>query len=280
MTLQTIQINGVPLENYGAVVTDMQDWLSVPQHVLPTMQLPLKPGLVPLTYGATVDVRLLTTELLIEGTSLTDARTKLSTLAQALRGELQIVTVDDPTKMCYGYLAAGLTAGSGTQPAAKVTTFGVPLLAVGLIVAPSFICYDPFWYDVTPQSLTIAAPNTAYTVPMGSERMRRTQITIAGPWAGAVAVVMKNGSGTELQRMTLTPPAGVTVATGDTVVIDNDAYTVTYTPSGGSATSALGWLGTNDTFLAFDPADSPTVTFAVGSGTATGSMQAWRTWAA
>lgn len=262
--LSTLTLNGLALEDYGLTVTDLQGWLTIPKRTFPTLVLPGYQGQRRFSQGSRTEARTLPLAWLSQPASLKAGRDLLNSTILLLSGLLEIATVDDPSKVCYGVLVS-----------ADVTTFGVAMLAPGHDVAAQLICDDPLWYDATPQAVTVSAPDTPVVLPMGSAPVRRSIIRINGPLAAGVTLIAKDATGAEFQRMTLTPPSGVSVGANDYVDVDSDAYTITYVASG-VASDARNWLGTNETFFRFDPLDTPALQYHVASGTAAGVVYLYR----
>lgn len=259
MPVTTLSINGTNLETYGLQVSKLSDWLTIPKRDLQLVPLPLYPGQRLIAANTVYEPRSLVVRCYIQPASLADRRVKLNALLQALNGAVTIATVEDTTKVLTGYFAEG-----------PVTTPFRELLSPEVFLDVKLTCPDPLWYDAAAQTLTVAAAATDYTLPIGSAKSRKVVLTINGPVAASTAVILKNGSGTELQRMTLTGA----LASGDSLVVDCDAYTITKHPSGGGSVNALSWVGNAETFLAPDPADSPKIQFSVG----TGSVSVTRAW--
>lgn len=259
MPLTTIAFNGTPVEDLGFSAAALSGWLDIAERTYDAVDLLGHPGQRVVANTARFQPRAYNLTLYLSPSSLADRRTKLDTLFAAFPGVVALTTIEDSTRQCFGYLRRATTT-----PASRPFLAGQPQVGV----ACEFVCYDPLWYDVTPQAMTLSTPGTAYTIPVGNARSRRIVITISGAATPSPTVLtLKNSGGTTLQTMTLNS----TLAGGESWVVD--CYNGTITKSGASVLSIL---GTTDTFLEIDPTTAPTLT--VSRGTATASVtRAWHT---
>jgi len=257
MSIATFTLNGIPVESLGvAVLASTSGWLDLSKRIYPTAAMPLRQGVQALSYSSMTDPRVWSLQSVVQATGFLDRRAKVNALYAALRGRIEVVSMEDPSKACYGVLTQAPTHFQG-----------IGMVTPDIDVMAEITCHDPLWYDLTPQSVTIAAPNTPYVVPVGSEAMRRAIVTIQGPCTNPV-LIMKNNAGVELQRMTFT----LTLTSAQYLVIDMDAYTATLS----DGTDEADAMGVNDTYMAFDPADNPTIEIDVASGTAIGTLTCYR----
>ncbi|MEA3247820.1 MAG: hypothetical protein U9Q74_16845 [Gemmatimonadota bacterium] len=246
MALTTFSLNGVPLENYNLTVKDpAEGWLTIPKRNFRTVPLVMRDGVKILSPASTSDPRMLRLNYEFRPSSFQDRRDKLNNLFRSLYGRQEIISVEDATKLCYGYLVSG-------EPNFATSGLAIPYLRGNL----GLLCPDPLWYDVTPQSVAINAVNTPTTLPMGyaSARMRRILLRLNGSWSSPITAILKNAAGDELQRMTI----AVSATGSEYVDIDCDAFTITKY-SGGSGTDQLNALTSTHDFLAIDPQDNPTL---------------------
>jgi hypothetical protein len=257
VALATFSINGVPIENYGLYPTPdgSKGWLDIPVRTFKTSPLVMRDGLRPLSPASMSGARAIGLSLRLVASSFQNRRDTLNSLFRALNGKLEITTVEDATKVCYGYLVSAQTLFPYAAGA------GLATLASRSDVA--LMCYDPLWYDKTPQVVAINSVNTPTTLPMGnaSARMRRIQVQHNGVFTSPVTAILKNAAGDELQRMALS----VAATSAEYVTADCDAFTITKY-SGGVATDSLSVLDTTQDFFAIDPQDNPTLQ--VDKGTA------------
>jgi hypothetical protein len=259
VALATFSINGVPIENYGLYPTPdgSKGWLDIPARKFKTSPLVMRDGLRALSPASMSDARAIGLSLRLVASSFQNRRDALNSLFRALNGKLEIVTVEDPTKVCYGLLVSAPTVFPYAAGA------GLATLASRSDVA--LVCYDPLWYDITPQATAISAVNTPVALTMGnaSARMRRLLIRISGAATSPVTLTLKNAAGDTLQAMTL----ALALTSAEYVDIDCDAFTITKY-SGGVATDQITALTTTQDFFAVDPYDLPSLQIDKGSAMA------------
>jgi hypothetical protein len=259
VALATFSINGVPIENYGLYPTPdgSKGWLDIPVRTFKTSPLVMRDGLRPLSPASMSGARAIGLSLRLVASSFQNRRDTLNSLFRALNGKLEIVSVEDPTKVCYGLLVSAPTVFPYAAGA------GLATLASRSDVA--LLCYDPLWYDITPQPTAIGAVNTPVALTMGnaSARMRRLLIRISGVVTSPVTLTLKNAAGDALSTMTI----AVALTSAEYLDIDCDAFTITKY-SGGVATDQLAALTTTQDFFAIDPYDLPTLQLDKGTAMA------------
>lgn len=240
MSIATVTLNGTPVENYGLQLSDLTGWLDVAPRDFAPVTAPVRPGQIPLSTGSSMQPRSLGLKFYVQPSSLKDRRDKLSALFAQLSGQLEISTIEDPTKVCYGYL-------TGAQTSSPFR----PLLSPEVYSDVALTCFDPLWYDREPQMYGSPSSGTRVVLPIGSAPIRRLRYIISG--AGGVAtnpvVILRSANGAERQRMTLT----VGIGTNDYVVIDCDAYTITKFTAG-VPSAALSALASTESFFVIDDA--------------------------
>lgn len=253
MPITTFSLDGTNLEDYGLVVTDARGWLSFPQRDLKMVGLAQRDGRKVLTTISPVAPRTLGLGFRLEPSSLSDRRTKLNALFKALRGRIEIKSVEDSTKSIFGYLQE-----------APVSTFGSrPLTLPQVKTDLQLVCPDPYWYDSSAQTLTLASAGVDYALSMGdsSAVTRRISVKINGTFTSPVTVVLKTSGGVEISRMTLalakTSPAYVT--------IDCDAYTIVDS----SSVDQIATLTSTHDFFKFDPSTAGKMTVDKGDAVVT-----------
>src|SRR5574343_186933 len=250
MPTTTLALDGTPIENYGLVVTDLRNWLGAPKRDLKMVQLAQRDGQKVLSSISPVGMRTIGLGFRLQPTSLQDRRDKLNALLKVLRGRIAITTVEDSTKVCYGYLSEGSVGLFGSRPLTLPHVKG----------DFSLVCPDPYWYDVTAQTTTLSTPGTPVTLTMGNSSAvtRRISIQVNGTFTSPVTLILKDSGGNELARMTLslakTSPAYVT--------IDCDAFTVIDSAS----VDQINTLDVTHDFFKFDP--STAYSMQVDKGTA------------
>jgi len=203
-----------------------------------------------LSQGSKTDPRVINLSLRVSPSSLGDRRTKLNTLLAALSGKIEIVAVDDATKLCYGYLVSGET----TFP------HGPGLATLTAQHDVSLVCFDPLWYDVTPQVVGLAATGTPYSIPQGSASMRRWQVYVYGAASSPWTLTMKNAAGDTLASMTV----ATALSSSEYAIVDGDSFTITKF-SGGVSSDITSTLSATHDFFRLDPWDAPTLQIDKGS---------------
>ncbi len=239
----TWAINGVPVERYGLYVSSVSGALDLPARTYQIARPVERDGGVVMSQASSTGERMIKFVWYLQPVSFLDRRNKLAALQQALRGRLEITTVEDPTKVCYGYFTV--------QP---VTPAGRWLVQPEMLLAPTIVCYDPLWYDVTPQTAALPAVNTPVLMPVGTALTRRVTIQIHGAVSSPVTVTMLSLNGTTLATMTL----ALALTSGEYAEIqcDPDGPSI-LKYSGGTSTDSISALGATETFFRFDPTDQP-----------------------
>jgi hypothetical protein len=259
MTINTLTLNSVPIENYGLYLNGLKDWLTIPKRNLKSVVLAMRDGSRVLSPASSTDARTIAASVTFYPSSLLNRRDLLNAFMRATAGRIEIATVEDPTKVCYGELVGGATSFVGAA------AFAVLPLKTDL----TFLCADPLWYDQTPQAIGIPTINTDITLPMGnaSARMRRLLVRVFGPVSSPLNLALKDGAGNTLAVNTIATVGALSASlTGaEYMDIDCDAFSITKY-SGGVATDITSLLGTSQDFFALDPQDSPTL--AIDGGTA------------
>jgi phage-related protein len=252
MPIATFTLNGVPIEDYGLTVIAMQGWITIPERQFKTVELALRDGSRALSEASMTEPRVITLGTRLESSSLLDRRTKLNTLLRELRGKLEIASVEDPTKVCYGFIRA-----------MPVTQFGSrPLAIVQVNPDVELVCHDPLWYDKEPVEVAIPAVNTPVVLPTGlaSARMRRLLIRANGAFTTPLTLILKHNGG-EIARMAI----ATATTSSEYLEIDCDAYTITKY-SAGVGTDVTSTLDVTHDFFALDPLDG--LTLQMDKGTA------------
>lgn len=239
MALTSFSLNGVPIENYGLVAVDLGDWLSISQRQYPVAQQPYRPGVLPIGTASSIAPRTMTLGAYFGATSLSDRRVRLNTILKQMSGPLEIISAEDPLKVCYGFLTE-----------APITPEGLAFVNPGITAAFRITCFDPLWYDIDPQLVGAPAAGNWATLNFGTAPMRRIRFQIVGAATNPV-VKLRSGNLNTLATMTFT----VTLGANDYLDVDCDTYTITkYTA--GVASNALSTLGSTETFFMHDTAES------------------------
>jgi hypothetical protein len=193
--------------------------------------------------------------VLFSPSSLQNRRDLVNAFFRAMAGRIEIATIEDPTKVCYGVLTTAPATFIGASPLAVLPTKA----------DLTFLCADPLWYDVTPQAAAIGAANVDVTLPLGnaSARMRRVLVRVSGAVSSPLNITLKNGAGDTLAVMTIS----VSLTSAEYLEIDCDLFTVTKY-SGGVATDQTAQLGLAQDFFALDPQDAPTLRIDQGTAMA------------
>ena len=138
--------------------------------------------------------------------------------------------------------------------------FSIGKIAQG--VAVQFHATDPYLYAITQQSTATAVTlpaSPSFTLSNTGDVECWPQYTITGPCTNPQVENVTLGSSLLFL---------ITMLTGDTLVVDNDLRTATYTPSGGSPTSVIYTLNTGWSWWPIIPGSNDiTFSAATASGT-------------
>lgn len=244
--MASIYVNGVAIEEYGLAVNTLVEWASLPKRTYKTVDVPLRDGKRPVSVGSTTEPRAIGLKLYVQPTSFADRRAKLDALFAAMTGELEISTVENTNRVCYGYLEA-----------ASVTPAGLAFVDPQVYADCQIVCYDPLWYDKSPQVVSLNAVDTPTALPTGTARTRDIQIVLSNPSSSIVNPVLKlkDSRGAEAMRLTLTG----TIATGERLVIDCEQHTITRYDTSNAAFDALSWLSGVEDFFYYDGNEAYTI---------------------
>lgn len=232
MTIQTVALNGTNIEDLGLSFVGMTGWHSITQRSYGKVALPLRRGQRVLSTSHTVAAREFGFQWIITPTDgdWTDRQTKIDSLAAQFTGLVTVTLADAPTRGCYGLLDT-----------LDVNSIGGAYILSGIKVDAKVVCDDPLFYDLTPVVTGITA-GIRGAISMGTGPVRRMVVTVNGPVTNPV-VILRDQTGTEAQRMTLTGTLGASTW----LAIDCDAYTIT--KSDGTNLLQAGWLGVGEAFF-------------------------------
>ncbi|HEY9466791.1 MAG TPA: hypothetical protein VIR54_27030 [Vicinamibacterales bacterium] len=236
MTLTTVSLNGIAIEDLGLVLCGVDGWHDIPKRTYPTMQVPLIMGARAMASGSVVESRTLPLKFLVRPASFTNRQAQIDALVAQFPGTIEVATVDAPDRVSYGTLR-GMT----------VTTKFAAFANADVTADCQIECDDPLWYDRTPV-LTWIPSGTRKWIVMGTGPARRMLIRVQGAATNPV-VILRDQTGTEVQRMTLTGAPSST----QWIEINCDAaasggYMITRQPDGEDVIQD-DWLGASETFF-------------------------------
>lgn len=247
MTLVTLSLNGSALESdLGLVLVSDTGLRSIAQRTYPTVVLARIQGERIISSRARTAVRTITLRNLVRPTSFTDRTTKLDALAAYANKTVSLILVDAPARAISGRLV---------QQDVPLVAPGKPWVHPEVYLDWQLICHDPYYYDTTPVSTSIAAGGAAASLSMGTaDAMRRIVITATSPSPGPATnpvIILKDQSANEVARMTLTGvlyhTSTATALQPVSIAIDCDAWTLTGTLKNGTTFDAVSWLGATET---------------------------------
>jgi len=211
MTLRSIALNGLSVEDdLGLYVSALSGFHDIPARTYQTVATPLEPGVRPLSIGSTVDARTPTITFLVPATSFADRAARIDALAGMLNGQVELSSLDAPTRVMYGYLTKS-----------QVTTPYKEFVTPEVNAALSFTAFDPLWYDRDPILTNVPAGSTV-ALPIGTGPVSRVTITAMGPSTGPRIYLLTDQTGQEVQRMTVSG----NLTSSQTETIDCKAGTV------------------------------------------------------
>lgn len=185
--------------SYGLYLASDEGARDLPSVRLDTLPIPDVAG-VSLLALPQIEPRTLSLQGVLKGSSAADVRTKRDALYAVLRrGRVTVRMADAPTRELAVQVISARVASIGAQMLAKTLPIAIELLAL-----------DPYWVDVTPQSIAVGTTPTA--MPLGTAPSLPV-ITLATPGA-VLAVTLRNALGvviTQLQLAGLTPGVAVTI---------------------------------------------------------------------
>ena len=263
MTLATIGINGVPVESYGLVAIDWQEWASAPTVKYGTTQLIGRMGPTPTVAGIAYTPKPLILAVQTADVDLATDRTQLGAWTLALQGQLEIESADMPGRVCYGLFEQGRTTQFGGVP---LTLLSAQLQMVGAIT-----CYSPFWYDRSPSTFGGAAA-ARILLPVGTAPTT-LRVWLCGPYTNPT-LTLRDRTGTAIATMRFTDTAADNTIYLD-LVCDLPRHIDRYV-SGVCAARNNGYalMDPADTFFTVDPLDGCTLETDSGSLAGIG----WRVW--
>lgn len=264
MSLTTIAVNGVPVEDYGVEPIRYERWLAPPARRYSAVSLVGRVGAAPSTRGSSYEPRALVLGVrptTATATSLMAGRDALGAWYAACQGLLEIESIDRPGRVCYG-----LFEGAEDSP------FGLTLVSPQVDAVGRITCYDPLWYDRQPTVVGVAE-DTRLTVPVGTAP-GRYRFAIVGA-ATAPTVTLRTRAGAVIETMRFDQDS-FALASTDVLTVDWLASSPVQKVSSGVASDVFDALNPDDSFLEIDPDDGPTLEVDDGSLILT----AWRGWLA
>lgn len=269
MATGILYLNGQEAEaTYGLIVTSFAGDLSAPTRGYSLLNIPSLPGAIDPGIAPNEGVRTVTVNFLVQASSETTLYTSLDKIkAVCGTGLVELQTPYSTTRGLYGVLTS-----------LECAPFAASLLNGWVSGAITFVCANPYWFDLSPSTVAFT---TATAIPLGTapsigRDAWSAVITITGS-AVNPTLTYKDYTGATVGTMVFTH----TVAAGDSLVIDCGRRTVTKIVSAVSS-NAMSTLTAGYAFPALSPDDAsfsaslwPTLTTSTGSGSIT-YYRAWR----
>jgi len=263
MTLQTIAVNGVPIESYGLTPLNYEEWLSAPSVKYGTIAPIGRMGVTPTIAGISYTPKPLVLGAMTAGVDLPTDRASVGNWLLALQGRLEIESVDMPGRVITGQFEQGQTV-----------PFGITLLSPQLQIKGTITCHDPFWVDRSPG--TFGGPSgSRYVVPVGTAPSI-LRYWLCGPYT-TPTVTLRDRTGVAIATMRFSDTAADNTIVLDVVFkrLDNAQRIDRYVSGVRSAVNnGYGYLNPADGFFTIDPLDAPTIEVDSGSLACIG----WRGW--
>lgn len=250
-------INDRPDTDYSVRVAQLSGWLSFPVRSIPGVAVVGSHGEVVTGTGIRSEPRRLDILLDRTGTSLSERRSGISSLFQALNAKVQIRLGDDPTRFVEAYLIHADATGPGA-PAFVDPDALIPL---------SFLAVDPLSYAVQNWDRPVL-PSVRTVVPMGTAGSR-VQIDLGGATTATTVRFRHGHTGAVLYDMTLTG----TPSSSEYVRLRHARQTIKkYSGTPATETDVYSWKGSLDVWPVLDPADGSVTVELVGSTPGRGYM--------
>lgn len=216
-----VTLNGQLARDLGLRTERVSGWLTAPSRQWPGVQLPGRQGNAKTATEpreAAVELRI---SAVVEGFSVSDARSRIDTIKHVLaRTPVRVITPDAVTR----YVVADVAAVSPEQ-------FGPQFIQRKVPVEITLVAHDPYHYDTT---LTEVRGPAATRLPcaLGTAPVR-PRITVTGAATNPV-LTLRDYLGNAIATMTFGATA---LAAAESLVADCDAMTVT--KNGVSSLAAL-----------------------------------------
>lgn len=269
MSTGMLYINGQEAEaTYGLIVVSFAGDLSAPARAYNFLNIPSLPGAIDPGVAPNEGVRQVTVNFIVQASSQTTLYATLDKIkAVCGTGLVELQTPYSTSRALYGVLQS-----------LECAPYTSALLNGWVSGAVTFICANPYWWDISP---SVVAFTTATDIPLGTAPSAGRDdwsaiITITGS-AVNPTLTYKDYTGATVGTMAFTH----TVAAGDSLVIDCGRRTVTKIVSSVSS-NAISTLTAGYAFPALSPDDAsfsaslwPTLTTSTGTGSIT-YYRAWR----
>jgi hypothetical protein len=232
MAIQTVSLNGINIESLSLAGVVFEGWAGVPRGEFGAIEQPLKQGQRPMSSNSKRAPRQVALRLHVAPTSYTDRNERLNEIVELVGGgQVELSTKDAPDKVCYGLLET-MDVQSRLQYYYETSVHADLRL----------ICHDPMWYDRDPV-LTYVPTGTRVEVTIGTGSLRRIKVSVLGAATNPI-LILRDQTGTEVQRMTLTGSP----SSSQWVEVDCDRYSITRQTDGLDAFQN-GWLAATETFF-------------------------------
>lgn len=243
-------IDGVDAAStYGFRLTSSDGLRDLPSRKLDTLAIPFVAGLTVLAEPQ-IDARTVSLPGVLVGSSIADVRAKRAALFAVLRrGRVMIRLADAPTLQ----LPIDITG-------VKIPAASTQMLARTLPIQIDGLALDPYWVDVTPQSVIITASPVA--TPLGTAPV--APVITFTPTGSVVTITLRTTLGTIVTALQL---AGLEV--GVACTIDCAAKTMRQGAISVLSTLISGDFPVLDAVTHGDYAASAWPTLAISQGTAT-----------
>jgi len=234
MTLTTFALDGTAIEDLGLSLASLTGLHDAPTRSPALVQPALTYGQRALSIGTTIDLRTIGFRLNLPATSFTNRQALVDAFVARFNAQVELVSADAPTRAAYGVLKSQVGSTPGKL-------FVNPVYQADI----AFICPDPLWYDLNPVVTNVPAATTV-ALPIGTGPVRRLAITVLGTTTNPIVIILRDQTGTEVQRMTLTAPTG-NLGASNWATIDCDRFTLL--KSDGTDLFTAKWLGATESWF-------------------------------
>ncbi|HXE82065.1 MAG TPA: hypothetical protein VN513_01890 [Gemmatimonadales bacterium] len=238
MTIQSVALNGVPIEDLGLGLSGISAWKDATKRTYQTAALAGGIGQVAISAGSQIDGRQFQLTFAVRPASFADRDAQLAALVARFPGLIEVSTIDAPTHVCYGLLES-----------IPVTSPYKAFVTGDVSAAVAITCADPRYFDRDAQLVNIPA-GTTVALPSSPATTQRLIITVQGATTNPIVLILTDQTGAEVQRMTLTAPSGTLGASNWlTIYCGKNESQPAKTIIKSDGTDLYSWLGSTEDFF-------------------------------
>ncbi len=246
MTLVTIAVNGVPIEDYGLEVFDLDEWFTPAQVRHGGTNLVGRVGEIASSRGARYESRSIQIGYRTTGSTFPATLAQADAWHLASRGLLEIEFVDKPGRVVYGLYETA----AGSLP-------GLTFIEPRYDIVGTIVCRNPLFYDRLPRIVGPAIASERLAVPTGTASGLWRAVVTGAATQPTLTARTRSGASYGTLRMTRTASGTLSLLSTDYLTFE-EGSSITKSTSG-VITDAYDYLHLDDTFFGFDPADGPTL---------------------